>query len=237
MGTWTSSEFWDQVLALANRRRQGYMSCCLTVDLLGVKSILARDPHEAGVRLNRLQQGFADATLLFPGADKYRACFLGDSWFVVREIPPEESLSSVWPIFCGHVYALTSVVQDLERQIGNPGTRAVASYGQLVQLEAPDGWRHEYIENDTKHWFVLTGADEALIKSERAQRVGKAGGFVGGHFWFESIEQPNLFMGSPFGGVAIHEYRQPELYSVFYKRICRGYTKSAILDFLGEEHA
>src|SRR5690625_3823405 len=149
-------ELWDGVRELVDRRRQGYMSCCLNVDLLGVKAMLERDPREAGIRLNALQRGLAEATLFFPGADQYRACFAGDSWFLVREISPEESLSEVWPTFCGHVYVLTSIVQDVETKIGNPGIRAVASYGELVQLESPDEWRHEHIQQDTRNWFALT---------------------------------------------------------------------------------
>ena len=100
---------WNQIARLAQRQRAGFSSFCASVDLLGIRDMSVRNPAEAGARLNDLQSGLGEATSFFPGGADYRGCFLGDSWFFVREVSPDESIPELWPAFCGHLYALTSI--------------------------------------------------------------------------------------------------------------------------------
>lgn len=220
---------WEEVLELVRRRRPGYSSFCVSVDLLGVRRMLSNNPPEAGARLNDLQIGLAEATILFPGGGDYRACFLGDSWFIVREVSPEQDPDTLWPAFCGHLFALTSIVRDMKDGLGNPGIRAVAARGSVTQIELPDAWRDKHLRDETKHWFVLTGADQALVKSEQAQRAGKKGGFFGNLFWFEVLQDPGTFWGTPFRKFSPLELRRPDLYAAFYERMRQDHTREAML--------
>lgn len=226
--------FGDDVVKLALRRRRGYQSFCAVVDLLGVRAMLKKRPSEAGSRLNDLQKGFGEATFFFPGGSDYRACFVGDSWFVVKEVTPDEQAEELWPAFCGHIYALTSFIYELEKGLGNPGLRVVVAAGPVSQVEEPDEWRYSHIAEETKHWFVLTGADQALVKSERAQRLGKRAGFFGNFFWFEVAGRENLFWGAPFRPFPAEEYQDPTLYPEFFDRLLKNHSAEAALPVKGE---
>ena len=77
-------------------------------------------------------------------AEDYRVCFAGDSVFVVREVEPQEQLADVWPNFCGHVFAITSMAQEIEFELRNPGVTLIISYGELAQIYNPDHWKDQF---------------------------------------------------------------------------------------------
>ncbi len=135
--------FTEELFELAARGRQGFNAFCATLDLYATQSLMRARIEEAHARLNDLQQGFGDALVLFPGGEDYRVCFAGDSLFIVRELSPDDSWTEHWPSFCGHIFALASVLQDLETIIGNPGLRLIISHGTALQLRQPDYWREE----------------------------------------------------------------------------------------------
>lgn len=226
--------FMEGVLHLVRRKQPGYSSFCAIVDLLGIRKMIDERPAEASSRINDLIS-LPGSLAFFPGGEEYRACFVGDSWYIVREIAPDENRSDLWPGFCGHMYALTSFMQGLELGIGNPGVRAVAAYGELMQIEQPDEFRdHDHIAQQTKHWFVLTGADNALIKCDTAQKAGGSAGFLGGRFWFEDIENPEEFLGLPIQKIKPEDYVQPNLYPVLFEEMCQRITDRATLSREGD---
>src|SRR5262249_33991081 len=148
-----------------------------------------------------------------------RACFAGDSWFVIKELTPEENWIEHWPSFCGHIFALTSFMHNMEKTIENPGIRLIISYGTLLQLSRPDRWREEHIEKFTKNWFVLTGASKALRKCTVAEAGGKKSGFDGGYCWHEDPQKEQRYLGTPFFHLPRELYQDPSLYPEFYKNL------------------
>lgn len=209
------------MIELAKRMRSGYRAFCASIDLLGMKETMRLNPREAVHRLDDFQQGFGDALIFFPGGKDYRVCFLADSLFVVRELTPEEKSDECWPMFCGHVFALASYVQELETSIGNPGVRMVVSYGQLFQIVEPDSWHQYPISGFTKNWFVLTGASDALRKCCDAEEVGHSGGFEGGYCWHEVPGNEREYLGTRFINIPPDYWRQPNLYPAFYQELCK----------------
>lgn len=125
----TGSDFENELQRRVERSRSGYRAFCATIDLLGVTRMLEKDPWEAMSRLNDLQQSFAHASLFFPSDAQERACFAGDSWFMVREVRPDEDEGGLWKLFCGRVFALVSIAAAMEHDLGNPGIRVIASRG------------------------------------------------------------------------------------------------------------
>lgn len=210
---------WNNILKIVSRSRKGFNAFCATLDLLGVRSMIKSNPIEAQARINDLQQGFGDSLVLLPGGQDYRACFAGDSLFIVKELQPEDNWIKHWPSFIGHVFAVASVLNDLEVNIGNPGLRVIISYGRLLQLREPESWNDELISVYTKNWLVLTGASDALIKCTEAERVGHKGGFNGGYCWHEEPEQEYSYLGTPLFKISNMLYQQPNLYQTFYNEI------------------
>ena len=188
------------------------------------------DPREAQQRVNDVQQSVTDAVLFFPGAQHYRACFAGDSWFVVREVDPEEDAGSLWPGFCGHIYALASIAQEIEAGLGSPGIRVIASHGQLLPLEEPDGWQDPAISAETARWFALTGINEALLKCGAAERAGSEGGFRGGFFWHERPTSDYQYWGTPFLRIPVRTYCDESQYPMFYEVLCSEHTEVTVLE-------
>lgn len=220
---------WQEIIKLGKRMRSGYKAFCAYLDLLGMQKTMKLDPDEAIHRLDDFQQGFGDALLLFPGGEDYRVCFLADSLLVIKEITPEENNEDSWPFFCGHVFALASCVQELEKNIGNPGLRMFVSYGQLYQIVEPNSWHQYPISEFTKTWFVLTGASEALKKCDRADRIGQRGGFEGGYCWHEDPNEEGSYLGTPIYRINPTQMRQPNLYPFFYKELCEKSDKTVRL--------
>lgn len=215
-------------LELARRMRPGFRAFCASLDLLGMKRTIAVDQEEAIQRLDDFQQGFGDALQFYPGGNDYRVCFLGDSLFIVKELQPEEKNEEAWQLFCGHLFALASWVQTLEKKIGNPGLRMTISYGSLFQIVEPDSWRRHPISDYTKNWFVLTGASEALVKCHEIEQQGQAHGFAGGYCWHEVPSNNNVFNGTPFFKVPINGYQRHGLafYSNLNIELCEKATRS-----------
>ena len=127
----------------------------------------------------------------------------------------------MWPSFCGHIFALASNVQDLDRKIGNPGVRVVISYGRLFQIYQPKSWRRYPIAEYTQNWFVLTGASEALIKCTEVERLGRRNGFQGGYCWHEIPGSERVYLGTPFFVIPLEHDQQPDLYPTFYELLCK----------------
>lgn len=220
-----------QVLRRVNRSRLGYRALCATVDLLGVSRMWEEDPTEALSRLNDLQESFADATLLFPGDTQERACFAGDSWFLVREVLPEEDEAQLWEAFCGRVFALSSIAAQIEYDLGSPGLRVIASRGRLIQIIEPDRWRKDFINDQVRNWFILTGAAEGLVKCQAAEKAGKKGGFSWGHFWHESLDTELEYIGTPLAKIDLRAFRDLKVYPYIYEEICKhsvGTTKLSL---------
>jgi hypothetical protein len=227
-----TDDFLAGVLRMAVRRRSGFRSLCAAIDLLGMRRMLLTRPEEAASRLNDLQR-IPEALLFFPGGDQYRACFVGDSWFIVREVPPDEDWSTVWPDFCGHVFALASFANELEGGLGNPGLRAVAAHGAVSQVFEPDERMHPELNAQLRNWFVLTGADQALVKCDEALRAGQAQGFKHHAFWHERVDEECVFSGSPLSPVPVSEYGRPELYAELFARMLASHIGEARLQLKG----
>jgi len=222
-----NNSFMEGVLRLVRRKQPGFSSFCAIIDLLGIGAMIRDKPAEAASRINDLIS-LPKSLTFFPGGEEYRACFAGDSWYIVREVSPDENRGDLWPAFCGHTYALTSFMQGMELGIGNPGVRVVVAYGDLLQIEQPDDFRsYDHLAEQTQHWFVLTGADSSLIKCERAHAAGKEGGFLGGRFWLEDMENPGEFLGVPIRKIKLEAYMQPALYPVLYGEIL-GYVTDRV---------
>jgi len=215
-----ADDFETELLRRVERSRSGYRAFCATIDLLGVTRMLKDDPQEAMSRLNDLQLSFAHASLFFPSDAEERACFAGDSWFIVREIRPDDDEASLWKVFCGRIFALLSIAAEIEHDLGNPGLRAIASRGRLVQIIDPDGWREDFIERQTRNWFVLTGANEALVKCLGAERAGSSHGFAWGQLWHETLEHELEYMGTPLAKIDRHAYQDPQVYPYIYDEMC-----------------
>jgi hypothetical protein len=213
-------EFEDTLMRRVMRSRPGYRAFCATVDLLGMTRMLDENAWEAMHRLNDLQSAFVSSTLFFPGDGLERACFAGDSWFFVREVGPDEDVPRLWESFCGRLFALVSFAADMEREIGNPGLRVIASHGRLVQVIEPDSCRQELTANQTRNWFVLTGAAEGLVKCMAAERAGRQRGFAWGQFWHEKLDAPMIYSGSPLAKIEPRAYGQPTVYPLIYSELC-----------------
>lgn len=216
----SEDDFEKEVLRRVERSRSGYRALCATVDLLGVTRMLEEDPYEAMSRLNDLQQSLANATLFFPNDAEERACFAGDSWFLVREVGPDEDEAQLWRAFCGRVFALVSMAAEIEHDLGNPGIRVIASRGRLVQIVELERWREDFIEDQTRHWFVLTGAAEGLIKCQAAEKAGSGGGFGRGLFWHEKLDTELEYIGTPLGKINRQSYCDPTVYPQIYDEMC-----------------
>src|SRR5688500_5436474 len=112
----------EDFLRLIRRGRSGFQSFCAMIDLLGAARLSVQNRHEAAARLNDLQGGFFDGLIdLFAGGDGYRVCYAGDSVFVVEEIDPDSGWRAAWPRFCGHMYAISCLVNSLDTTISNVG--------------------------------------------------------------------------------------------------------------------
>ena len=209
----------DKIEELVSRGRQGFNAFCATIDLLGIRSMMKKNSSEACSRLDNLHQGFGDTLLFFPGGKDYRVCFAGDSLFIVKELLPEDEWINHWPYFTGHLFAMASLLHDLDINIGNPGLRVIVSYGQLFQLREPESWKEKPISQYSKNWLVLTGASEALIKCTTAEDLGSSGGFCGGYFWHEEPDQEYKYLGTPFSKIHNEFCMQPNLYPTFYQEI------------------
>jgi len=222
---------WDKVFGLAARGRPGFNAFCTSIDLCGIKCMMRKNLREARARLDDLQQGFGYALILFPGGEDYRVCFAGDSLFVVKELSPDDDWTKQWPIFCGHLFAMASMLQDMETNIENLGLRAIASYGQLFQLREPDSWREEPVSKYTRNWLVLTGATDALLKSTEAERQGKKSGFLNGYFWHEDPVKEFNYRGTPLCKVPPEQCCQPALYQKFYYDAIQKADKESVLHY------
>lgn len=220
---------WEEILRLAMRMKQGYQAFCAHIDLLGTKSYSKNNPREMLHRLDDFQQGFGDALVFFPGGEDYHVCFLADTILVVKELEGKKNSGKIWQTFCGHVYALASVIHDMEINIGNPGVRMIISYGRLSQLFEPDSWRNEIIARYTENWFVLTGKSDALMKCDAAQRQGSKKGFLKGYCWHEIPNQEYHYLGTPIFKIPLAQYQIPHIYSYFYRTLLKKATKKAIL--------
>lgn len=181
--------------------------------------------------LDDLQQGFADSLMLFPNGSDYRVCCISDSVWVVREISPNEEPSEIWPYFCGHLFAISSTLMDIDIGIGNRGLRVIISMGPLLQISQPETWDDEFFAGSTKNWFVLTGASEAVAKCEKAEKVGTKGGFLPRYCWHEIPDKPCHYRGTYIQSIRSAKYRQPELYSTFYERMCENVIDTVELEF------
>jgi hypothetical protein len=227
--TMRGDQFVEAVLRLVDRGREGFQAFAATVDLIGIKDQMVKRKHEARARLDDLQQGFGEALAFFPGGEEYRVCFAGDSVFVVRELEPGADTGSLWASFCGHIYALAGFLDDMDRQIGNPGLRVVVAAGPLFQLTEPDSWKKLPWRRDTANWFVLTGAAAALRKCVKAEALGRAAGFLPGYCWHEQPAPAGSFLGTRLQSVPLEYAQCPALYERFYREMVARADKTATL--------
>ncbi len=227
-----SRSFEEQVLDRVNRMRPGHEAFCCSIDLLGLGDMLRDNPAEAASRLNDIQGAFGDALLFFPGGSDYRVCFAGDSVFVVRELTPKDDLEIEWSNYCGHLFAVCSILQELELGMCNLGIRVIASYGELSRIWEPDSWRDPILSGFTKNWFVLTGASEALWKCTEAERRGAYAGFAHGYWWHEDRAEKRRYRGTPIFKIPLTAYRDTSLYPEFFKVMCDRADRNATLDVI-----
>jgi len=216
----TEGNILDRAVAMARRKQTGFRSFCASVDLLGVREMAPKRPSELIERLNDLYEGLGGALELHPPPAATRACFAGDSFFVVRELTPEAQVEKDWPSFCGHLYALAAHVQHLEKAWGNPGVRVIVSYGDLVPLSDPEALRRNLtVSGYTRDWLLLTGVDDALLKCWQAEAGGSRLGFQRECFWHEDLGNPRAYLGSPILEVRDALLQAPELYPQLYREI------------------
>jgi hypothetical protein len=209
----------EDFFRLIRRSRSGFQSFCAMIDLLGVARLTVQNHREAAARLNDLQGGFFDGLIdFFPGGDDYRICYAGDSVFVVEEIDPDSDWRAAWPKFCGHMYALSCLVNSLDTTIGNVGLRTFVAYGPVLQIREPDAHRRRVTH---PNWFVLTGASMAFAKCWEAERQGSAAGFVGPRFWHERPDAESNFLGTALAKFETlrHLARDPNAYPQIYDAI------------------
>ncbi|MBD3194102.1 MAG: hypothetical protein GF317_03545 [Candidatus Lokiarchaeota archaeon] len=225
----------ENLIKTLERMRPGYRAFCATIDLLGVTKMILKRKSEVYHRLNDLQKVFGDALLFFPGGSDFRVTFLGDSLIIVKELSPELKVKSEWPIFCGHIYAISTILHEIELGFDNPGLRVIISYGKLFQISQPDSWRNELISKFTENWYVLTGACEALAKCHKAEEMGKKGGFIGNYCWHENPEKRLNYLGTKITSIPLANYQQPKLYPNFYLQMCQNSIKDAELKFCSWE--
>jgi hypothetical protein len=211
----------DDLLEAVKRGRDGFRAIAASIDLVGMKNLMARRPGEARARLDDLQQGFGEALIFHPGGEAYRVCFAGDSVFVVQELDPdaEADEGAVWASFCGHIFALGGFLNDMDRGIGNPGLRVFVAAGPLFQLTKPDSWRTLPWSQETANWFVLTGASVALAKVWEAEKAGRGGGFDPGYCWHELLGAPGTFLGTTLRKIGPEYSRQRALYPEVYREM------------------
>jgi hypothetical protein len=222
-------QFVEDLLRLVNRGRAGFQAFAATVDLIGIKDQMVKRKHEARARLDDLQQGLGEALWFFPGGEEYRVCFAGDSVFVVRELEPDADTGSLWASFRGHIYALAGFLDDMDRQIGNPGLRVVVAAGPLFQLSEPDSWKKLPWRRETANWLVLTGATAALSKCTEAEALGSAAGFLTGYCWHEQPTPAGSFLGTRLQKVPLEYAQRPPLYETFYKEMVARADQTATL--------
>jgi hypothetical protein len=222
-------QFVEDVLRLVNRSREGFQAFVATVDLVGFKNQMVERKDEAKARLDDLQQGFGEALLFFPGGEEYRVCFASDSVFIVREAEPGADTGSLWASFCGHIYALAGFLDDMDRQIGNPGLRVVVAAGPLLQLSKPESWKKLPWWPEMTNWFVLTGATDALRKCMEAESRGSAAGFLAGYCWHEQPTSAGSFLGTRLQKVLPEHAQRPALYETFYKEMVARADQTAAL--------
>jgi hypothetical protein len=220
----------DHLFGAVRRGGDGFRAFAASVDLLGMRDLMTKNRGEARARLDDLQQGFGEALDLYPGGDQYRVCFAGDSVFVIRELDPSADEGVAWASFCGHMFALTGFLHDMERDIGNPGLRVVVAGGPLFQLTQPDIWRVLPWSQETGNWFVLTGASVALAKVWEAERAGRRSGFDGGYCWHEELGAIGAFRGTPLRSVDLVYARQPTVYPVLYQLMIQDADRTARLE-------
>jgi len=220
----------DGFLDLVRRSRDGFRAFAASVDLIGIEHLLKARPND-------LQQGFGESLEFYPGGREYRVCFAGDSLFAVLELEPqEENEATLWAAFCGHLYALSAMMNAMDRGIGNPGLRVIIAAGPLVQLREPDKWKSFRFKDQTVNWFTLTGASVALSKAWAAERAGSGGGFLPGYCWHEKPGAPGTFMGTALYEIDLHYAMMPQLYPAFYRSMVEGADRESALPS-GEEGA
>ena len=223
------SEFESQIVAEIKRSRRGYGAFAASIDLLATQALMKMNSHEARQRVNDLQQGIGEALQFFPGGELYRVCFTGDSVFVIREIDPDEHTPLLWPVFCGHIYALASFMHDVDKRIGNAGVRAIIAHGPLFQLTDPDSWKRLPWQGQVRNWFVLTGPSIALTKCLNAEKAGRKGGFFSSYCWHERLEKVGTFLGTPLQALPLECAMHPELYAEVHSRMIAAADRSASL--------
>lgn len=223
-------ELLDDLLAVVRRSREGFRAFAASVDLIGMKNLMATRPADARARLDDLQQGFGEALILYPGGEAYRVCFAGDSVFVIRELEPDMDEGTVWGSFCGHMFALAGFLHEMDQGIGNPGLRIVVAAGPLFQLTKPDSWRTLPWSRETTNWFVLTGANVALAKVWEAEKTGRRGGFEPGYCWHEKPGAPGTFLGTALRKIGMEYAQRPALYLDFYQEMVRHADRTAQLE-------
>jgi hypothetical protein len=216
---------------MIDRSRPGCRAMAASIDLCARSDDLEKKLWEAHARIEDLYYNFAEALLLFPGGSDYRACFFGETVWVVREVRPNEKLRELWPRFCGHVYALCAQQQKSKAITGDLGIRVIASYGQLLQIRRSDSWKDALFAEETSNWFVLTGANESVAKCIKAERSGRENSFLDKYFWHESLDRPCHYLGTPIASLPSTERPEPELYSEFYRRMCLDKELTAQLAF------
>ena len=114
---------------------------------------------------------------------------------------------------------MASFAYELEEGLGNPGLRAICAYGEVSQVFEPDEGSFPGLANQLMHWFVLTGANQAVVKCDEALRVGKGGGFLHNQFWYERLDREYEFRGAPLSTVPTNQYGTPNLYERLFESI------------------
>ncbi len=206
-------------------------SLCASIDLLGVRHAIKTGIDEAYQMVNDLHVTIGMSLAMFPGGENYRAVLLGDSVWILKQLPAGGSLGDHWPQFCGHVFTLANRLWDMEKQIGRPGLRAIISFGRQIVLDDPTLWRQKLVADQTKDWFVFSGPSEAVAKCHEAELKGTRAGFIGNLCWHERLDCPTRFCGTPFGIPHPEAWRDPGLYPGVYDAMREGTQKNVRLDF------
>lgn len=211
----------NELFELIKNTELYHVTFCASIDLLGISSLIGKPNTNLNMRLYNLYSGFWAANEIYPIPTRYQICFAGDSIFIINELTIEEELNNgaqnYYYEFCGNVYGIASEINLLEHTTnsnGPCGIRVIISYGKTYDISRNNLWQ------DQSNWFVLSGPNTALVKSLKAEKLGRKNGFKWNSLYYEVWEKEEKYNGVNIKPIdPRHDLQPPELYKKIYEVI------------------